>query len=144
MSPIIRSPVSKRKKNNSSIQRRRGDTATPPTAPPSVTGSDSASETPHSTNKPRGSTCERQSQQNERGDGSVSAGATEGQPGEELPGLSTGATGMTTTIKTVGKLSDVAYQPWGTNSNPTSRTNSDVGSDPDKAMCKVGPGRKTW
>ena len=63
-----------------------------------------------------------------------------GEAGGEASGSSLGATGIS---KPVGKLADEAYQPWGTNSNSSSRSNSDVGSDADKSICKGGPGKES-
>ena len=62
--------------------------------------------------------------------------------GEQLI-LSTGNSGM---AKTIGKLDDEAYRPWGTSSNqgsnPASRSNSDTGSESgSKEICKGGPGK---
>lgn len=133
MPSTVRSPVPKRKKLAASM-----------TAAPSSTGQEGPSgSSPRSPEELVESVeCSEKAVQ-VVGGGSGTAGAEkgvsdepEGNTGKSEP--STSESGM---AKTVGKLDDSAYKPFGMNSNPTSRSNSDVESDSD--VCKGGPGRET-
>ena len=127
MSLTVRSPATKRKK---------------PTAPPTAaaflsTGHEGSSQTSQTSRDENAVLKDRVDDRSETGETKGRELTGRALEVGEKSGPSATDTGMD---KTVDKLDENAYKPWGTNSNSNSRSNSDVGSESD--VCKGGPGRE--
>ena len=133
MPKTVRSPVSKRR-NPSDLPR------TPPAAAISSTGHGRSSETSLVNTEAPQSPKIQQNCSEKTGE-VIQIGSSDKEVEEVgvTPGSSARCPGM---VKPVKKLENEAYRLWGTNSNPNSRSNSDVGSDTATETCKGGPGKK--